>query len=220
MISVIIHDSGEPNVIRLTYENLYKELKDIKGFELLVSDNWFEELGTIKNDYICFVESDCLVSPGFFKKQIEDLTVTNLRRIAMLTSVVSVTQWDNYFYGYNIVGQYNDSVVPITQRKSSVRYPVQIGYFPGAIIRKKMLMEVLKTITIYPNWNSDLVFLSAQLSMAFWRQGQVDSKNKNGNLVYINPGVKYLTTEDYVNDIGQFNIESIDLLEKFSKESI
>ena len=70
MLSVVILDSNEPNVIKLTYENLFKEIKQIPDAELLVSPDWFDALPAINNKYVCFVEADCLVSSGYFSSQI------------------------------------------------------------------------------------------------------------------------------------------------------
>lgn len=220
MLSVIIHDNNEPNVIRYTYQDLYKELKDIPGAELIVSDDWFVALKKVRNNYVCLVESDCLVSPGFFQRQIQELLKSPLRKISMLTPVVAVNKWDNCFYGYNIGGKFTDSVIPIRVRKSHVIYPVQVGYMPGAIIRTKMLRQAIEDLGANISWKNDLVFLSTQLSLAFWRQGRGGHKDQNGNPVYINPAVTYVTTEDYVNDIGQFDLDIIDLMSKFNKESI
>jgi hypothetical protein len=44
MITVVIKNDGEPKVIQLTYQNLWKELKDIPGAELKINADWFEEL--------------------------------------------------------------------------------------------------------------------------------------------------------------------------------
>jgi hypothetical protein len=69
MVSVVIRDNGEQSVIQYTFEKLYTELKDILGSELLVKKDW--EIAHIKNRFVCFVEPDCLVSEGYFKKQLE-----------------------------------------------------------------------------------------------------------------------------------------------------
>lgn len=61
MITVIIRHEGEDNVIKLTYENLWRELKDITGASLRVSPTWFGALEEVKTKFVCFVESDCLV---------------------------------------------------------------------------------------------------------------------------------------------------------------
>ena len=100
-------------------------------------------------------------------------------------------------------------------------YPVQIGYLPGAIIRTTMLKEIYKTLKRIPDDN--LVYMSAKFSLAFWHQGgEWDVKHPEGQLgnrVHINPDTTYVTTEDYVNDIGQF-IKEENLVNLFKKEQI
>lgn len=217
MITVIIRDDGEPKVNQLTYENLWHELKDMPGAELKVSEDWFD-LAKLKNNYVCFVEADCLVSEGYFTKQVKEFRTNPGRKLSMLTAKTSVSHWDNCFYGYNIDYNFANYVVPIGKKKSNSPYPVQIGYMPGAVIRTSMLRDVLGDIIDGP----DLVQLSAQLSLAFWRLGGdgVSKKVQNGSPVYVNPNVTYVTTEDYVNDIGKFQLDALDLQDKFAKESI
>jgi hypothetical protein len=215
MLTVIIKNDGEDNVVQLTYENLWHELKDIPGSELIVSKNWFDELPSIKNNYVCFVEADCLINKGYFIKQLKEFRTNPGRKISMLTAKTSVKNWDNCFYGYSIDYKFNNYVVPNRFKKSSSAYPVEVGYLPGAIIRLSMLREVLNSLPI-----NDLVLLSTQLSLAFWRQGLGGQNGQNGNPVYINPNVTYVTTEDYVNDIGKFDFDPTDLQDKFIRESV
>lgn len=214
MLSVIIKDDGEPNVIKLTYENLYRELKDIPGAELLVAENWFSNLPRIKNDYVCFVEADCLVNSGYFSSQM-GLFQKNpmLRKLAMLSSAVGVNAWHNKFYGYSLGNEFIEGIIPIHAKKSKAVYPVQVGYAPGAIIRASMLRNLLEQYKPAPSWQDDLIYFSTQLSLGFWRQG-------DGNRVHINPNTTYVTTEDYVNDLARFSTFAEDLAPMFKKETI
>lgn len=222
MITVIIRNDGEDSVTQMTYEGIWKELKDIPGSEIIISENWFDYLSKIKNKYVCFVEADCLVSPGYFVEQIKEFRINPGRKISMLTSKTAVERWNNCFYGYFIEYKFTQDVVPVRDKKSNKAYPIQVGYLPGAIIRLSMLNDALKELNVDNSWKNDLVYLSSELSLAFWRQGaNGDSKKvQNGNPVYINPSVTYVTTEDYVNDIGKFELDTFDLQDKFIKESI
>lgn len=222
MVTVIIKNDGEDKVTKLTYENLYHELKDIPGSELVISKSWFEDIPLIKNSYVCLVEADCLVSPGYFVKQMKEIKINPGRKISALTARTSVNWWDICFYGYYIDFMQTDEVIPNRSKKSSKAYPVQVGYIPGAIIRRAMLLEAIEELEINDTFSQDLVYLSGLLSMAFWRQGKdgADKKVQNGNPVYVNPNVTYVTTEDYVNDIGKFDLNASDLANKFVKESI
>lgn len=214
MISVIIKNNGEQKVIQLTYENLFKELKDVSNSELLVADDWLDPLPQIDNAYVCFVEADCLVNSGYFSSMIGLFKKNKyFRKLAMLSSGVGVNNWSNKFYGYRLGNNYTDGVIPITDKKSTAVYPLQIGYVPGSIIRKTMLIAALNDLNINNTKSIDLVQLSAKLSLQFWKQG-------DGNRVHINPNTTYVTTESYVNDIGMFGIDAGNVLSLFKKEVI
>ena len=198
MLSVIILDSHEPSVINLTYENLWKELKDIPGAELIVSDSWLGAIPNTKNKYVCFVEADCLVNSGYFTSQMALFEKNKyLRKLAMLSSATAVNFWPNRFFGYSIGNDFSNDIIPQKFKHSSAVYPLQIGYVPGSIIRKSMLEPALKEVVGTPGIEHDIVLFSTLLSIAFWGQG-------DGNRVHINPNTTYVTTESYVNDLGKF----------------
>lgn len=217
MVSVIILDNGEPNVVQLTFENLYKELKDIYGSELLIRDKWFD-LEDIKNRYVCFVEADCLVSPGYFKSQLEGFTKKGFsRNMGIMASATAVNYWDNQIYGYSI-GEGIQRIIPSRNKKSSNSFTTQIAYIPGAIMRMTMLKACLKDLDV-KDIQGDLVYLSMILSMTFWERSALSSGK--GYRVCLNPKVSYLTTEDYVNDMGNFSIfVSPEVTNLFKRESI
>lgn len=215
MVSVVILDNGEPNVVQLTFDNLYKELKDIYGSELLIKDKWFD-LSDIKNRYVCFVESDCLVDKGYFHSQLEKFMEKGYsRNMGIMSSATSVCYWDNKIYGYNINTSIN-RLLPNREAKSSSPFTVEVAYIPGAIIRVSMLKTILKDLEIS---SGNLVDLSSELSMAFWKRSAA-SEGK-GYRIYLNPKTSYLTTEDYVNDITNPTSEvSAKVLSLFTKELI
>jgi hypothetical protein len=219
MLTVVIKDDGEPKVVQLTYENLWRELKDMPDTELLVSTDWFDTLPNIDNKYVCFVEADCLVSSGYFSSQLGLLKNSPAaRRIAMLSSTTGVNNWANRFYGYNITNSSSNDIhinmpytEPIKEKKSRSVYPIEVGYMPGSIINIKMLREILNKIDTTMN---DLVYLSCQISIEFWKLG-------DGHRVHINPNATYITTEDYVNDLGKFDPGiNEELIQTFKKELI
>jgi hypothetical protein len=214
MLTVIIKDSGEPSVIALTYQNLFKELKDISGSELLVADDWFGPLPRVRNTYVCFVEADCLVNSGYFESQLGLFRKNPMfRKIAMMSSATGVNDWANKFFGYRLGNNYSEGVIPEKTKRSSAVYPIQIGYVPGSVIRVATLKHLLGDLKPSNSWQDDLVYFSTQISLGFWNQG-------DGNRVHLNPNSTYVTTEEYVNDIGQFETEAKDLVLKFAKESI
>lgn len=221
MLTVVIKNDGEPRVTQLTYQNLWRELKEIPDAELIVSDDWFNVLPKIKNKYICFVEADCLVNSGYFSSQLGLFKKNpDFRRLAMLSSAVGVNNWATKFYGYGIEKMWSDGdevkinlphVQPVKEKRSKRVYPVQIGYVPGAVINAAMLREVLPQVDIQ---YQDLIYLSTQISLGFWQQG-------DGHRVHINPNTTYVTTEEYVNDLGEFDPGVTDqTMNLFRRESI
>ena len=214
MLSVIIKNSDEEKVVQMTYDNLWRELKDMADVELRVFDNWIDSVGQIKNDYVCFVEPDCLVNSGYFSSQLGLFKKNPMfRKLAMLSSGTGVNQWGNKFYGYKLGDNYVEGITPVKEMKSSRVYPVQIGFVPGSIIRVAMLKKVLSDLKATHGIEKDLVYFSTQLSIAFWKQG-------DGNRVHINPNTTYVTTEEYINDIGRFDINPEGLVDKFKRECI
>jgi hypothetical protein len=219
MVSVIIRNNGEPSVIQYTFDKLYRELKDIAGSELLVKDDW--DISHIKNRFICFVEPDCLVDEGYFKKQLA-LFKTLGPRVIMLSSGTAVKRWDNCIYGYNLD---NNRVVPNRKPKSNRPYPVQIAYIPGTIIRTSSLKKLLKRLELPDGYENDLVYYSALMSLSSWENGLTfDDKHPEGQLgsqIYINSETSYATTEDYVNDLASYPVSLANkVVNLFVKESI
>lgn len=223
MLSVIIRNNGEDKVIQLTYELLWAELKDIPKSELLVSEGWFDYLPKIKNNYICLVEPDCLVSPGYFKQQLNLLSNNPyFRKLAVLSSATAINRWDNKIYGYELGNGIIEGVIPVREKKSRVPYPVQVAFIPGSILRVSMLRKYLTDNIIENFVEDDLVNFSAALSLGFWNQGTGKNKSENsiGNRVHINPDVTYVTTENYVNNIDHREFRTSKLVKMFEKESI
>jgi len=213
MLTVVILDNQEPKVIQLTYENLHRELKVIANSELIVAGNWLDSLGDIKNNYVCFVEADCLVNSGYFSSQLGLFKKSPARKLAMLSSAIGVNNWANRFYGYSLGNNFSEGIIPNKEKKSTSVYPVQIGYVPGSVMRVSMLKEALQELGLGNNVHLDLIKFSTDLSLAFWRQA-------DGNRVHINPNTTYVTTEDYVNDIGKVGAEAKDLVDMFRRELI
>jgi hypothetical protein len=223
MLTVVIKHDGEDKVVALTYENLWRELKDIPEAELVVNSNWLDAISNVKNKYVCFVEADCLVSSGYFSSQISLFQKNKyFRKLAMLSSAVGVNNWGNRFYGYTTDTRWSNTpkvklketiIIPSRDKKSSSIYPIQFGYVPGSVVRVGMLRQVLQKHNLKDVWSDDLEKLSIKLSTAFWMTG-------DGNRVHINPNTTYVTTVDNVNDISYLPEKAKPLLDKFAKESI
>lgn len=224
MVSVIIKDNGEKNVIQLTYENLWRELKNIPGSELFVAEDWLESLDIVNNKYVCFVEADCLVSSGYFDSQIGLFTKDSYSdKIAVLSSATAVSQWHNKIYGYTMgLGNNFQGFLPVREMKSRRPYPIEIAYIPGSLIRVKMLKRLLKERIIDDSQKDDLLYLCSFLSLGFWSQsvGKGTAAGSTGCRVHINPNATYVTTEQSVNDICNIDMSTMELVDMFLKESI
>jgi hypothetical protein len=219
MVSVVILDKGEQNVVQYTFERLYTELKDIFGSELLIKKDW--DVSHVKNRFVCFVEPDCLVSDGYFKKQLE-IFQTVSPRVTMLSAATAVKNWNNLIYGYYIE---DTKVIPNRKAKANRTYPVQVAYIPGTIIRTSSLKKLIKQTPLPRRYENDLVYYSSLISLTSWEKGLTfDEKHPEGQLgnqICINPAVSYVTTEDYVNDLADFpEIVNEKVTRLFAMESI
>lgn len=221
MLSVVILNNDEPNVIQLTWENLHRELTGIVGSELLLERNWLNAIPKIKNQYVCFVEADCLVSSGYFSSQLGLFQKNpHFRRLAMMGSATGINNWATRIYGYELTGVWsgpdssgvqtkNPHINAISEKRSDIPYPIEIGYVAGAVIRMSILRSVMEKTKLHHT--NDPVMLSSQLSLAFWRQSA---------RVNINPNSTYVTTNESAKDPGDYNPKGDDLKKAFKKESI
>ena len=225
MLTVIIKDNHEPNVIKLTYENLFRELKNIDS-ELLVADNWIDavmKLETGHENFVCMVEADCLVNSGYFSSQMGLFKKSPyFRKLAVMSSATAINDWADKIYGYSLGSNYSDGVIPNREKRSTVPHAVQIAYIPGSVIRLRNLQFLIDDLKPNNSWESDLVYFSTQISLGFWRRGRGQgwSAGSSGNRVHLNPNATYVTTEDYVNGLGKFDPEAKDLIGMFKREVI
>lgn len=203
MLSVVIPNILEPTVVRLTYSNLQKELLNINGgAELIIADSWRAGIVESRGDYICLVEPDCLVSGGYFSSNLGLFKAhKHYRKLAMVSSCIGVADWDNRIYNYHLaMSSSGDSngvmywrIAPERVKKGKGLYPVQVGFVPGAIIRRSVAVRLLKKI----NWaNPDLVALSTELSFYLW------STNRR---VLINPNTTYVSDDKTLENPAEFD---------------
>lgn len=215
MITILLLDNGERSVVQMTYKDIWREIKDIPGAKIIVTDNWVEEIAKLGTKYTCIVEADCLLSSGYFNSLLGFIKKNDmeLNKMAVMSSTTAVKNWAVRLYGFSIGNDYLDKIIPNNQKKDISRsfYTVQIGYIPGAILRTKFLKQVAEIVHPQSSWQNDMVFLSAQLSIGFWEKNW---------MVYIAPAVAYCTTEDYVNDIANFDLNNLEILSKFRRESV
>jgi len=204
VVTVVIKHDGEDNVIELTYENIWREIKDMEGASIIVTPSWFNVINTLTAPFVSFVEADCLVNSGYFKSQINLLKKNaNNRHIAVMSASTAVNSWANRFYGYDVTGEnVKESIVPNKEKKSTAPYMVQAAYLPGSIVRLSTLKNILDEGMKSKEWDASLTDLSVDFSLRVWSRG---IGNGIGNMVMINPNATYVTTDKRVNEITSFD---------------
>lgn len=224
MITVVIKDNGEKNVTQYTYENMERELRDIDGAEIVIALDWFDAFDTIKTDFVCFVEADCLVNSGYFASQVGILDKdSSLRKMAVLSSANGILHWGDRIYGYSLTEDFDDVVAPEKVASSTMLYPIQFAYIPGAVMRTRMLRSVIDQYKVdhlksgkkedQKIDTDDLVSFSVLLSTMFWNGG-------SGHRVAVNPNTTYVTTEAYVGQAVEIDFDTTHLKKIFKKAGI
>lgn len=212
MLSVVLPKTAEPTVVKLTEENLKKELVPF-GSELLVTNSWGEGLAKCSTELICFVEPDCLISSGYFQSMLGLFRKNKFyRQLGVMGSATGVSNWANIIYGFQMGDNYADGVVPVEYKQSTAPYPAPIVFIPGAVLRTSTLKRVLKdNPKLFEAHGSDLVYFSTMLCLEVWRH--------NGR-VALNPSSTYVTTEKYVGEHGRFDPGAGDLINLFAQEQL
>lgn len=202
MLSVILVRSEEPTVVQLTQENLQKELKALNGAELLVTDSWEEGIKKAKNNFICLVEPDCLVSSGYFASNVGLFLKNNqFRKLSMISSAVGLNNWANRIYGYELQRKWGGTdikvgdmrIQPARNKKSTNLFSIQAGFVPGAIIRKSAADNILNHFKRLPM--RDLVKLSTDVSFFLWGSGR---------RIQVNPNSTYISTRKDLDNAERF----------------
>lgn len=152
--------------------------------ELIRADSWQEGLDKSKGQYVCFLEGRFALSDDYFHNLLDVfLDQPSFRKMAMVTPSLAKVHWnDKRIYGYSV--QQNLTVSPTSNRNSSSTYSIEIGYIPGAIIRKAVLTEL--PMFFGDNPLSDSIYLS----LRFWNSGQ---------RCLLNPRVTYFTDAEDVD---------------------
>lgn len=218
MVTVILADNGEKNVVALTYELVDRELVLIPNTKLVVTNDIETAVRQADTPFVCVLEADCLLSPKYFGFMVAHLKKHASRNITVDTAVTSISRWDNKFYGYALTsvemgGQRVQVIQPHRGFVSFSPYPVQVGYIPGAFIRTSDLKKALDDGVKIDM--SNLLQTSIDLSFYFWRH----KKGKTECMVYINPKANYVTTEDYVGTTTGYVPEAKDVKKVFERIS-
>lgn len=192
MITVIVKRNTEPTVIQLTEENIMRELESIPGCELLLEESWAVGLKRVRTQFVCLVEADHVMSPGFLALNFERLmrgTRTNAKKgggytkLAMLSSKIGIKRFDHCIYNYEFHEPRWD-IHPVLNHQHEELYPVQIGFVPGSLIR----MSAIKGANL-PWDDPNLIAMSAAVSLHFW------ATNRR---VELNPETTYVSNQNYL----------------------
>jgi hypothetical protein len=141
---------------------------------------------------------------GLFKKNFQ------FRKLAMVSSGVGLNNWGNKIYGYHMeevtYGNWKDTkgvatkqveIQPFREKRSSGLFPVQIGFVPGAIIRRGALQAAMNELDgkLDPR---NLVKLSTEVSFYLW---------ETGRRVHVSPSTTYVSTDECLDSPVQFKFD-------------
>lgn len=198
--------------MQLTRDNLKKELQGIDGARLLIEKSWWAGLKKVETPFVCLLEDDCILSPGYISINLNLMTqastgVGNYRgggytKLAMLASAVGLNRFSELFYGYYAFGK---EVVCDVEAYDSEPYHIQIGFVPGAIMRYVSIKDA------EVNWDdSNLIRLSTLVSSFLW---------ETNRRVKLNPNTVYVSTNEELEDIFEYRLpEKVATL--FKRENI
>jgi hypothetical protein len=177
LLSVILPQARETE---LTAEWCLKELKGVKH-EIIVADTWADGYAESSGEFVSFLEKDCVLSKGYFKELLKVFgDKPSYRKLAMVTPVLGANSWDTKVYGYVLSPT---SVIPSRIKSSAETYLIQIGFIPGALIRRSALGFIAPE-------GEDPMLESVNLSILFWNHGQ---------RIALNPDVTYVSTDNLLD---------------------
>lgn len=168
MISIILNERN-----RSLVEHVAKYCLKGMRYEVIGSDSWQQGLRSARGDYISFIDPNCELDPNIFRSNLKLFTDDGYyRKLSMIAVPIQIPTKD-IVYGYRLDDA--NYIIPVQTRLSSQPYDIQVGYIPGALIRRNVLDDVhidLETI----------VDDSVKLSFDLW---------SSGKRVMINPTVTY-----------------------------
>src|ERR1035437_8729364 len=151
MITVVIRRNAEPTVIQLTQEDMMRQLSAINGAEMLLEDSWTEGLRKVRTPYVCLVEADCTLSPGYLASNVGLMKKTDglfgkgggTKKLSMISSCLGVKTFNNRIYNYRYqqiekVGEGSIdgkkwslkrwAIQPHREKRDMKLYNVQVGF--------------------------------------------------------------------------------------------
>lgn len=209
MLSIILNDNEEEKVVDYT-EELLEEQTSKMDVEIIRASSWRMGLEMSGGDFLCYLEPDCLLSDDYLMVGMNAMfTNDKYRKLAMISPVLCARYWNREIHGYkNEMGE----IVPCIpeDRKTYLPdfkrdfTPIQIGYFPGSIIRRSAANRL--------HFNSDTPLKSSvENSIALWEEG---------NRILLNPHIKYVSNRDDLEEPLEYGLISDEAMEIFSREAI
>lgn len=205
MLTVVIPRTDETKVVHLTQENCQRELRTLPGSEILIEDSWWEGARKARNKFICMVEPDCVMSSGYFASMVGLFRKNeSYHKLAMMSAAVGLNNFaDRVFsyelgqvdFGSNELKLHEWHILPSREKRSTSPYPVQVGFLPGAIVRRSSLMTALDDVKP----SRDVVEFSTRLSFYFW-----DTNRR----VSVNPNATYVSTDGNLDGPSRFKPEA------------
>ena len=176
MLSVILPSSPETE---LTYQWCAEQLKGMEH-EIIIAPDWQSGYMIAAGEFISFLEKDCVLSDDYFKSLLKGFNdKANYRKLAMICPAIGANSYTKKVYGYITTPT---SIMPSFVKSSSNEYLIQVGYIPGAIIRRSALDNLIMQM-------DDVVDASANISIYLWNTGK---------RIVVNPNVLYISKEKQV----------------------
>lgn len=186
---------------------LQRELRG-EEYEIINAPSWSDGLEVAKGEYVCFMEPEARVSDSFFHDLLDVfLEQPSFRKLAFVAPSVSKPSWlsTKRVYGYKIS---KSTIIPSFSKSSISPYSIQIGYLPGAIMRKSILPNL-------DDIEKDPIMGSVRLCLNFW---------SNGLRCLVDPRAVYTVTTTPI-ELGIFIQDGLpedieELVNMFERESI
>lgn len=226
MLTVIIKRNSNPDDAQMVLKSVMGDMWAIKDSDILIEDSWREGIKKVHTPFMMLLEADCVLSGGYIGSNFglmrqdshNDLKGTGgyLKR-AMLASCVGYEDFANRIYNYELHKIEEGADIRIRywgidlsrEKRSTTPYAVQVGFVPGAIIRKSSLNELSKNF----NWDDpNIIRMSTRLSFHFW---------DTGRRIQVNPNTTYVSNSTQVIEPAQFKFDRYDrAFNLFAKERI
>jgi hypothetical protein len=145
---------------------LHNQLRG-EDYEVITTPTWNEGLAIAKGDYVCFLERESTVSDNYFHDLLDTfLEQPSFRKLAFVSPSINKPSWLSIkrIFGYKIE---QSTIVPNFLKGSIFPYSIQVGYLPGAIIRKSVINKI-----DLDDLEKDPVMGSVRMSLKFWSTGQ------------------------------------------------